>query len=90
MKKGVNMTFNELVNLPRRSDDGSPSQLSVWMDAIDSGDTELEELVMSAMAATQQTFEGGGRRGPQVTRQEFNETNAQRSERLNLLRRMDS
>ena len=84
------MTFNEIVNLPRRSVDGGPSQLGVWMDAIESGDTELEELAMSAMAATQQTFNGGGRRGPQVTRQEFNETNAQRSERLNLLRRMSS
>ena len=84
------MTFNEIVNLPRRSNNGSPSQLGVWIDAIESGDTELEELAMSAMAATQQTFECS-RRGPQLTpRQDIDETNAQRSERLNLLRRMSS
>jgi len=87
MNKGVNMIFEEIVNLPRRSNDDSPSQLSVWVDAIESGDTELEELAMSAMAVTQRTFQGNGRRGPQVTRQEFNETEAQRSERLNMLRR---
>ena len=43
---------------------------------------------MSAMAATQTDFSGNNtRRGPQLTRQEFNETEAQRSERLNMLRR---
>ena len=78
------MTFNELTNMTRQEQHG------VWIEAGESGDTELEELAMSAMAATQQTFEGGGRRGPQVTRQVFNETNAQRSERLNLLRRLSS
>ena len=78
------MTFQELVNMTRQE------QLSVWIEAGESGDTELEELVMSAMAVTQRTFQGNGRRGPQLTRQEFNETEAQRSERLNLLRRMDS
>ena len=78
------MTFQELVNMTRQE------QLSVWIEAGESGDTELEELVMSAMAVTQRTFQGNGRRGPQLTRQEFNETEAQRSERLNLLRRMSS
>ena len=79
------MTFDELTNMTRQE------QLTVWVDAIDSGNTELEELTMSAMAATQTDFSGNNtRRGPQVTRQEFNETNAQRSERLNMLRRMSS
>ena len=78
------MTFNELTNMTRQE------QLSVWVDAIDSGNTELEELTMSAMAATQNVNRMSSGRCPQVTRQEFNETNAQRSERLNLLRRMSS
>ena len=76
------MTFEELTNMTRQE------QLGVWIDAIDSGDTDLEELAMSAMAATQTDFSGNNmRRGPQLTRQEFNETEAQRSERLNMLRR---
>ena len=79
------MTFEELTNMTRQE------QLGVWIDAIDSGDTELEELAMSAMAATQTDFSGNNtRRGPQVTRQQFDETNAQRSERLNMLRRISS
>ena len=81
MNKGVNMTFQELINMTRQE------LIGVWWEAGQSGDTELEELAMSAMAVTQRTFQGNGRRGPQVTRQEFNETEAQRSERLNMLRR---
>ena len=88
MKKGVNMTFNEIVNLPRRSVDGGSSQLGVWMDAIESGDTELEELAMSAMAATQTVDRMSSGRAPQLTPQVTDETNAQRSERLNLMRRL--
>ena len=76
------MTFQELVNMTRQE------QLGVWIEAGKSGDAELEELVMSAMAATQTDFScNNTRRGPQLTRQEFNETEAQRSERLNMLRR---
>ena len=76
------MTFDELTNMTRQE------QLAVWIEAGESGNTELEELAMSAMAATQTDFSGNNmRRGPQVTRQEFNETEAQRSERLNMLRR---
>ncbi len=75
------MTFQELVNMTRQE------QLGVWINACDSGNTDLKELVMSAMVATQITDDGNKRRGPQVTRQEFNETEAQRSERLNMLRR---
>ena len=75
------MTFNELTNMTRQE------QLSVWIEAGESGDTELEELTMSAMAATQNVDRMSSGRCPQLTRQEFNETEAQRSERLNMLRR---
>ena len=84
------MIFEEIVNLPRRSNDDSPSQLSVWVDAIESGDTELEELAMSAMVATQNVDRMSSGRAPQLTPRVIDETNAQRSERLNLLRRMSS
>jgi hypothetical protein len=84
MKKGVNMTFQELVNMTRQE------QLSVWIEAGESGDTELEELVMSAMVATQNVDRMSSGRAPQLTPQVIDETNAQRSERLNLLRRMSS
>jgi hypothetical protein len=80
MKKGVNMTFQELVNMTRQE------QLGVWIEAGESGDTELEELTMSAMAATQ-TVSRMSRRGPQLTPQNIDETEAERSERLNMLRR---
>ena len=77
------MTFDELTNMTRQE------QLGVWIEAGESGDTELEELTMSAMAATQ-IVSRMSRRGPQLTPQNIDETEAQRSERLNLLRRMDS
>ena len=77
------MTFQELVNMTRQE------QLSVWIDAMDSGDTELEELTMSAMAETQKVFDGmNGKRGPQVERTKIEESNADRSRRLNFIRSM--
>ena len=78
------MTFNELTNMTRQE------QLSVWIEAGESGDTELEELVMSAMVATQNVDRMSSGRAPQLTPRVIDETNAQRSERLNLLRRMSS
>tara|TARA_R110002096_G_scaffold39161_1_gene107380 strand:- start:168 stop:419 length:252 start_codon:yes stop_codon:yes gene_type:complete len=81
MKKGVNMTFQELVNMTRQE------QLAVWIDAGESGDTELEELTMSAMAATQGVDRMSSGRAPQLTPRVIDETEAQRSERLNMLRR---
>ena len=78
------MTFQELVNMTRQE------QLAVWIEAGESGDTELEELVMSAMAVTQNVNRMSSGRAPQLTPRVTDETNAQRSERLNLLRRMDS
>ena len=76
------MTFNELTNMTRQE------QLGVWIEAGESGDTELEELVMSAMAATQNVDRMSSGRAPQLTPRDTDETNAQRSERLNLMRRL--
>jgi hypothetical protein len=76
------MTFQELINMTRQE------QLGVWIEAGESGDTELEELVMSAMAATQNVNRMSSGRAPQLTPQVTDETNAQRSERLNLMRRL--
>ena len=76
------MTFNELTNMTRQE------QLGVWIEAGESGDTELEELVMSAMAATQNVDRMSSCRAPQLTTRVTDETNAQRSERLNLMRRL--
>ncbi len=78
------MTFDELINMTRQE------QLGVWIDAIDSGDTQLEELAMSAMAATQNVDRMSSGRAPQLTPRVTDETNAQRSERLNMLRRISS
>ena len=76
------MTFQELINMTRQE------QLGVWIEAGESGDTELEELVMSAMAATQNVDRMSSGRAPQLTPRITDETNAQRSERLNLMRRL--
>ena len=81
MNKGVNMTFQELVNMTRQE------LIGVWIDASDSGDTKLKELAMLAMVATQTTNKIS-RRGPQLTPLVIDETEAQRSERLNLMRRL--
>tara|TARA_Y100000593_G_scaffold38844_1_gene75159 strand:- start:556 stop:786 length:231 start_codon:yes stop_codon:yes gene_type:complete len=74
------MTFQELINMTRQE------LIGVWIDASDSGDTKLKELAMLAMVATQTTNEMS-RKGPQLTPQNIDETNAQRSERLNMTRR---
>ena len=82
MNKGVNMTFQELINMTRQE------LIGVWINAGESGDTELEELVMSAMVATQNVDRMSSGRAPQLTPRVIDETNAQRSERLNLMRRL--
>ena len=74
------MTFQELINMTRQE------LIGVWIDASDSGDTKLKELAMLAMVATQTTNKIS-RRGPQLTPQNIDETEAQRSERLNMTRR---
>ena len=74
------MTFQELINMTRQE------LIGVWLEAGESDDTELEELAMSAMVATQ-TTNVMSRRGPQLTPKKIDETEAQRSERLNMTRR---
>ena len=74
------MTFQELINMTRQE------LIGVWINASDSGDTKLKELAMLAMVATQNT-NNMSRKGPQLTPQNIDETNAQRSERLNMTRR---
>ena len=74
------MTFQELINMTRQE------LIGVWIEASDSGDTKLKELAMLAMVATQNT-NNMSRKGPQLTPQNIDETNAQRSERLNMTRR---
>ena len=83
------MTFKELVNLPRVNRNGGVSLLGLWNDANESGDTEMVNLTMSAMA------EQNRRRGvdkmntkrlPQVTPSDIEESGADRSRRLNFLR----
>jgi len=74
------MTFQELINMTRQE------LIGVWIDASDSGDTKLKELAMLAMVATQNT-NNMSRKGPQLTQKKIDETNAQRSERLNMTRR---
>ena len=76
------MTFQELINMTRQE------LIGVWIDAGESGDTELEELAMSATAATQTVDRMSSGRAPQLTPRVTDETNAQRSERLNLMRRL--
>ena len=74
------MTFQELINMTRQE------LIGVWLEAGGSDDTELEELAMSAMVATQ-TTNVMSRRGPHLTPKKIDETEAQRSERLNMTRR---
>ena len=74
------MTFQELINMTRQE------LIGVWINASDSGDTKLKELAMLAMVATQNTNNMSGK-GPQLTPKKIDETEAQRSERLNMTRR---
>ena len=47
------MTFDDLVKLPRLKKDckdGQPSQLGLWIQATEDGDTKMADMVMSVMA----------------------------------------
>ena len=84
-----NMTFEELVNLPRVNRNGGVSLLGLWNDANESGDTEMVELTMSAMAEQNRrrgVDKMNTKRSPQVTPSDINESGADRSRRLNMLR----
>ena len=83
------MTFEELVNLPRVNRNGGVSLLGLWNDANESGDTEMVELTMSAMAEQNRrrgVDKMNTKRSPQVTPSDIEESGADRSRRLNMLR----
>ena len=43
------MTIDEIRDLQRISRDGGPSQLGLWIQATEDGDTEMADMVMSVM-----------------------------------------
>ena len=49
IKKDKNMTMDKLRNLPRINRNGETSQLGLWIQANEDGDTEMADLVMSVM-----------------------------------------
>ena len=50
------MTIDEIRDLQRISRDGGLSQLGLWIQATEDGDTEMADMVMSVMA--EQTTSG--------------------------------
>ena len=44
------MTIDEIKDLQRISRDGGPSQLGLWIQANEDGDTVMADMVMSVMA----------------------------------------
>ena len=50
VKKDKNITFQDLVKLPRINKDGGTSLLGLWIKANDDGDTKMIDLTMSVMA----------------------------------------
>ena len=44
------MTIDEIRDLQRISRDGGPSQLGLWIQANEDGDTVIADMVMSVMA----------------------------------------
>ena len=50
------MTIDEIRDLQRISRDGGTSQLGLWIQANEDGDTEMADMVMSVMA--EQTTSG--------------------------------
>ena len=50
------MTIDEIRDLQRTSRDGGLSQLGLWIQANEDGDTEMSDMVMSVMA--EQTTSG--------------------------------
>ena len=78
------MTIKELRNMTRRE------QIGVLAETIETKNTLLEKLVIAVMAESQiDTSSENTKRKPMLTKKKVNETNAQRSERLNFLRRIN-
>lgn len=78
------MTIKELRNMTRRQ------QIGVLADAMENKNKLLSKLVVSVMAESQiDTSSENTKRKPMLTKKKAKETNAQRSERLNFLRRIN-
>tara|TARA_Y100000401_G_scaffold115962_1_gene120673 strand:+ start:342 stop:581 length:240 start_codon:yes stop_codon:yes gene_type:complete len=78
------MTIKELRNMTRRE------QIGILADAMENKNKLLSKLVVSVMAESQiDTSSENTKRKPMLTKKKVNETNAQRSERLNFLRRIN-
>ena len=76
------MTIKELRKMTRRQ------QLGVLSESIETKNRLLGKLVVEIMAENQKDFVSKNtKNNPMLTRKEVSETNAQRSERLNMLRR---
>ena len=96
IKKDKDMTFNDLVKLPRISrdcKDGQPSLLGLWIKANGDGDTKMIDLTMSAIVKQNQlsglnSKSPGQFPKPMVTKVDIDETDADRSRRLNTLRNL--
>jgi|TARA_R100000315_G_C5126598_1_gene72312 hypothetical protein len=94
IKKDKDMTFDDLVKLPRLKrdcKDGQPSLLGLWIKANEDGDTKMIDLTMSAMVE-QSRIKGlnskppGQFPKPMLTKSDKKESNADRSRRLNTMR----
>ena len=78
------MTIKELRKMTRQQ------QLGVLADAMETKNSLLGKLVVVIMAENQKDFGSKNTKNkPMLTKKEVSETNAQRSERLNLLRRFN-
>jgi hypothetical protein len=78
------MTIKELRNMTRRE------QIGILADAMENKNKLLSKLVVSVMAESQiDTSSENTKRKPMLTKRQTKETNAQRSERLNFLRRIN-
>ena len=94
IKKDKDMTFDDLVKLPRLKrdcKDGQPSLLGLWIKANKDGDTDMIDLTMSAMVEQNRisglNFKPPGQfPKPMKTKSDIKESNADRSRRLNTMR----
>ena len=93
IKKDKNMTFQDLVKLPRINKDGGTSLVGLWIQANEDGDTKMIDLTMDAMVKQNElnglnTKSPGQFPKPMVTKSDIKESNADRSRRLNTMRNL--
>lgn len=78
------MGIKELRNMTRRE------QIGVLAESIETKNTLLEKLVIAVMAENQiDSSRKNTKKKPMLTKKQAKETNSQRSERLNFLRRIN-